>query len=168
MKITFPKLVSLWKQPKSALWLSGILCIVCSLCVEEPWKTTWNILGLAICIISMFYAVKYLSKTSPEGQEVTLADLRSNKNDLKVVCLNCNKNLIFPTKTCKGTHMRVVDGDDFEEYQRMPYTGTGNEPCSDCGVKTGGLHHQGCMRELCMNCNTLQSICPCEVTVFTP
>lgn len=166
MKITFPTLVPLWKQPKSRLWLAGILCIAISLCVGEPWKTSWNILGLFICVISMFFQVMYESKISGEGQELSLADLRTKRRDLKVMCADCNSDLILLSKSCNGTHMRVTTDDGDEEYQRMPYTRAAS--CPDCGVKTGGFHHQGCSQELCMHCNSTLNSCPCEGQAFTP
>lgn len=37
------------------------------------------------------------------------------------------------------------------------------DPCRDCGVSSGGIHHPGCCLEQCRRCGDQLLGCPCAV-----
>lgn len=74
-------------------------------------------------------------------------------------CPYCNKEMA-PGGTCNVLKLKFADG---KEYRRIPYVAACNEePCGDCNVGDGCLHHLGCDNEKCPKCGGQLISCGCE------
>lgn len=80
-------------------------------------------------------------------------------------CDDCGKEMLT-ARTCKENIGVTING---KHYDPIPY-----EPlpelkkikglrCHDCGIRPGGIHHQGCDMEQCPNCNGQLISCDCDI-----
>jgi hypothetical protein len=65
-----------------------------------------------------------------------------------------------PMKRGVGCTDPVYEYPDGTVLARIPYEGT--QPCHDCAVPPGTLHHPGCDAEECPRCRGQAIGCDCE------
>ena len=80
------------------------------------------------------------------------------------ICEDCKKEMT-KGNGCTITHVMFIDKAQLERvlYGRETRWDTteGNNPCHDCNVEIGQIHHAGCDVEECPRCHLQQISCPC-------
>ena len=75
------------------------------------------------------------------------------------ICHGCNREML-KTDSCLTWSARYEGG---LVLSAVPYhPENGNEPCGDCGVLAGGIHHPHCDQEICPRCGGQAISCDCQ------
>src|ERR1700693_3524229 len=75
--------------------------------------------------------------------------------DHMAACPDCHREMRLAS-SCVTT-LVVTVGD--KRFDRVRHSADALEPCEDCGVKQGGVHHFGCDMELCPSCGGQLIMC---------
>lgn len=81
-------------------------------------------------------------------------------------CLQCGGDTLDPQiTTCReNQEITLPDGSILPTIPYDPRVAFGVDKwrrCPDCNVEPGGMHHPGCIYEICPNCNGLAHSCLC-------
>ena len=76
------------------------------------------------------------------------------------ICNVCGQDM----KTAESCTQWAVMLDSGETLGRFRYGSDNAEPCGDCGVKHGGIHHRFCSKEVCPRCGGQIISCGCVAT----
>ncbi len=81
------------------------------------------------------------------------------------ICPACQQNMRSPVAR-QGCIPRAGIFWGAETHSRDEWGGV-KEPCPDCGVRVGALHHPGCDMEQCRICGVQRLMCGCDEELGT-